>query len=72
MQTHTIRFPQVRDVYTAPAGLTLLRNDGRVTGKIAVAPEGVPAYSLSDHKPILAHPFRGFLAACIHESPALK
>jgi len=49
----TIRFPQVWPVYSGPAGLTPLRV-GRLIGKIAVAPEGVPS-SLSDHVGIIPH-----------------
>lgn len=50
---NTIRFPQVRAVYIAPAGLTPLRNRLRRRQK-AVAPKGVP-YSLSNHEGSLHH-----------------
>ena len=64
----TVRFPQVWPVYSGPAGLPLLRI-GRVIGKIAVAPKGVPS-SLSDHVGII--PLPGHLALFQSATPRLK
>ena len=58
----TVRFPQVWPVYSGPAGLPLLRI-GRVIGKIAVAPKGVPS-SLSDHV--------GIIPSGVRRSPSRK